>query len=59
MTLYTICLSRDITESAVVVVEAQNDDEARDKALDLADDVTFHADDSCEGVYVSWMKEES
>ena len=25
MTLYTICLSRDITESAVVVVEAQNE----------------------------------
>ena len=58
MTLYTICLARDITESAVVEVDAQNEDEARDKALDLADDVTFHADDSCEGVYVSWMQEE-
>ena len=59
MTLYTICLARAITESAVVEVEAQNEDDARDKALDLAGDVTFHADESCEGVYVSWMKEES
>ena len=58
MTLYTICLARDITESAVVEVEAQNEDEAREKALELADDVTFHADDSCGGVYVSWMQEE-
>ena len=58
MTLYVICLTRDITESAVVEVEAHNEDEARDKALDLASDVTFHADDLCEGVYVSWMKEE-
>ena len=58
MTLYTICLARDITESAVVEVEAQNEDEARATALDLVSDVTFHADDLCEGVYVSWMKEE-
>ena len=58
MTLYTVCLTRDITESAVVEVEAQNEDEARDKALDMAGEVTFHADDLCEGVYVSWMQEE-
>ena len=58
MTLYVVCLARDITESAVVEVEAQNEDEAREKALELADDVTFHADDSCEGVYVSWMQED-
>ena len=29
MTLYVICLARDITESAVVEVEAQNEDEER------------------------------
>ena len=58
MTLYTVCLTRDITESAVVEVEAQNEDEAREKALELADAVTFHDDDLCEGVYVSWMQEE-
>ena len=52
MTLYTICLTRDITESSVVEVEAHA------LALDPADDVTFHVDDSCEGVYVSWMEEE-
>ena len=59
MTLYTVCLTRDITESAVVEVEAHNEDEARATALDLAGEVTFHADDLCEGVYVSWMEEES
>ena len=61
MKTYTVCLTRDITESAVVEVEveAQNEDEARDEALELASDVTFHADDLCEGVYVSWMEEES
>ena len=59
MTLYVICLTRDITESAVVEVEAQNEDEARDLAMNLAGEVTFHADDLCEGVYVSWMEEES
>ena len=59
MTLYTVRLTRDITESAVVVVLAKDEDEARDKALDMAGEVTFHADDLCEGVYVSWMEEES
>ena len=58
MTLYTTCLAHDITESAVVEVEAQNEVEARATALDMAGEVTFHADDLCEGVYVSWMKEE-
>ena len=58
MKTFSVCLSRDITESAVVEVEAQNDDEAHDKALDMAGDVTFHADDFCKGVYVSWMREE-
>ena len=38
MTLYTVCLTRDITESAVVEVEAQNEDEARDKALDFVEE---------------------
>ena len=59
MKTFKVCLTRDIRESAVVEVEAQNEDEARDKALELADDVTFHVDDLCEGVYVSWMEEES
>ena len=59
MTLYTVCLARDITESAVVEVEAQNEDEARKKALDMAGDVEFTDDGCCEGVYVSWMEEES
>ena len=58
MKTFSVCLTRDITESAVVEVEAQNEDEARDKALDMAGEVTFHADDLCEGVYVSWMEEE-
>ena len=58
MKTFSVCLTRDITESAVVEVEAQNEDEARDKALDMAGEVTFHADDLCEGVYVSWMQEE-
>ena len=59
MTLYTVCLTRDITESAVVVVLAKDEDEARDLAVGMAGEVTFHADDLCEGVYVSWMEEES
>ena len=59
MKTFSVCLTRDITESAVVEVEAQNEDEARDKALDMAGEVTFHADDLCEGVYVSWMEEEA
>ena len=50
MRTFSVCLTRDITESAVVEVEAQNEDEARDKALDMAGEVTFHADDLCEGV---------
>lgn len=58
MKTFSVCLTRDITESAVVEVEAQNEDEARDKALDMAGEVTFTADDLCEGVYVSWMEEE-
>ena len=58
MKTFSVCLTRDITESAVVEVEAQNEDEAQDKALDMAGDVTFRADDFCEGVYVSWMEEE-
>lgn len=58
MTLYTVCLTRDITESAVVVVQAKDEDEARDLAVGMAGEVTFTADDLCEGVYVSWMEEE-
>lgn len=58
MKTFSVCLTRDITESAVVVVEAQNEDEARDLAVGMAGEVTFHADDLCEGVYVSWMEEE-
>lgn len=34
--IYSVCLSRDITESAVVEVEAEDEDEARNKAMDLA-----------------------
>ena len=57
MTIYTVCLTRDITESAEV--QAQNEDEARDKALDMVGDVEFTDDGCCDGVYVSWMEEES
>ena len=38
MTIYTVCLTRDITESAVVEVEAQNEDEARDLAMNLGNE---------------------
>ena len=58
MTIYTICLARDITESAMVEVEAKNEDEACDKALDMAGDVEFTYDGYCEGVYVDWVEEE-
>ena len=59
MKTFKVCLTRDITESAVVEVEAQNEDEARDLALDMAGDVDFTYDECCEGVYVDWMEEES
>ena len=59
MKTFKVCLTRDITESAVVEVQAQNEDEARDLAMNLAGEVTFYTDDLCEGVYVSWMEEES
>jgi hypothetical protein len=59
MKTFTVCLSRDITESAVVEVQALDEDAARDAAMALAGDVIFRADDRCEGVYVSWMEEES
>lgn len=57
MKTYTVCLSRDITESAVVLVEATNEDVAHEKAMSMASEVDFAADDRCEGVYVSWMEE--
>ena len=34
MTLYVICLARDITESAVVEVEAQNEDEDEERRME-------------------------
>ena len=58
MKTFKVCLSRDIPESAVVEVEAQNEDEACDKALDMAGDVEFTYDGCCEGVYVDWVEEE-
>ena len=58
MKTFKVCLTRDITESAVVEVEAQNEDEARDLALDMAGDVEFTDNGCCEGVYVSWMEVE-
>ena len=63
MKTFKVCLTRDITESAVVEVQAKDEDEARDKALDMAGEVDFAEDfaanDSCEGVYVSWAEERS
>ena len=59
MKTFSVCLTRDITESAVVEVRAKDEDEARDKALDMVGDVEFTDDGCCEGVYVSWMEEES
>ena len=58
MKTFSVCLMRDITESAVVVVLAKDEDEARYLAVGMAGEVTFTADDLCEGVYVSWMEEE-
>ena len=46
----------------MVEVEAKDEDEAYDLAMEMAGEVDFAEDfaanDSCEGVYVSWMEEE-
>lgn len=59
MKTFNVCLTRDIRESAVVEVQAKDEYEARDKALDMVGDVEFTDDGCCDGVYVSWMEERS
>ena len=48
---YRFILTRDITESAVVVVEGDNEDAAADKALEkvFAGDCTWEVDDNTPG----------
>lgn len=58
-TRYQVCLTQDVTQSHVMLIEAPSQNEAEEYALEHKDDVDYEIDDNYRETEVNWTEVDS